>query len=214
MEPRTFSTDPLFNSLAVVSVLLAILLVRKYIDILPAVFRSLFKWKESLRLEYSVRLGRDRNMVYAALIIPACLMLDRYSVGFPSFMSGIHPALHLAGTFLIFFVYLSLRALMKAVCRRRMTDALAYKAVYCLFRSFFCIAVPLCLATVGILTVAKVSAYVVRTAIFDEIVISYALLLLRQREILSHYCTVLTTILYLCALELLPAGFLVILWIV
>ncbi len=214
MEPRILNTDPFFNILAIVSVLLVLVTLRKDIAIYPALVKSLLKWKEPLHLEFNYRTSHDRNVCFAVLIPPLCLMLDRYGIAFPSFMAGIHPSLHLAATIVIFIIYILLRRLMKYVCRSRKTDRLAYEAVFMLFRTVFCIAVPACLATLGILLAAGVPALVIRTVILDELALFYILLLWRQGEILIHYRSVLTTILYLCALEILPLSFLVILWIV
>ncbi|MCD8313029.1 MAG: hypothetical protein LUC24_02610 [Bacteroidales bacterium] len=210
----TFNTNLPVNILAILSVVLIICIIPRFINVIPSALRAIFKWKESVSIEYNVKLCRDRNIVYASLLIPACLMLDRYLPSFPRFMTSLHPALHLLVTFAILLVYTRLRAIMARLCKKPKTDSLGYTAAIRLWRSVICIAVPICLATAAVMGFAHSSAEIVKTVVFYEIILFYILLTVREWEILKHYCSVLTTFLYLCALEILPAAFIVILWTV
>ncbi len=206
-------TDLFTDILVIISVLMVIIFLRKITGIFPVALRSLFKWKECLHLEYSVRLSRDRNVSYAVLILPFCLLMNRCAVSLPSFMTGLHPILHTVLTILIFFIYLWLRDLTHHVFRPRKIDPLVLTASKHIFRSTFVIAVPFLLAVFGILSLTKLSANITNVVILDVTVLFYFLYLLRKWEILVHNCTVLTTFLYICALEIPPALVLAIMWV-
>jgi len=64
----------------------------------------------------------------------------------------------------------------------------------------------LMLATIGLLGVCGAPDSVLRPVLYCEMLLSYLLSLLRTGQILAGSFSVLTTILYLCALEFLPTA--------
>ncbi len=212
--PETDSINVVYDILILVSVLLALISIRDFVEIFPTATKCLLKWKEAARLEFNLSARRTRNMVYYVLILPTCLMLDRFPMSQPSFMAHLNPILHIACTIVIFIVYTWLRLLMKNVCTGKKADVLAHNGAYYLFRTLFCITTPFIIATAGLSTLAGVSFQTVLNIVYVEILLSYILLLWRQREILIHYRSGLATILYLCGVEILPVCFVALLWFV
>ncbi len=203
-----------FDILMLISALLVLLFVRDYIEILPTAGNCLFKWKEAARLEFNLKLHRTRNEIYFVLTLPVCLLLDRFFPFQPPFMESLNPDLHVLCTIAIFYVYVSLRSLMKLICTGRKADALAHNGAFFLFRTLFCIVPPVFLATAGLLSVIGVEENLTKNIVFAEIGLSYLILFWRQREILIHYRSGLATILYLCGVEILPICFVAALWLI
>ena len=60
----------LFKLLVLFSFLIVLLLLRRLVNILPSLLACLMRGKESLNLEASVKLSRDRDALALAMIIP------------------------------------------------------------------------------------------------------------------------------------------------
>ena len=71
--------------------------------------------------------------------------------------------------------------------------------------TYFILLMLLALTTVGVLYLVGVDEVMVKRFLLVEAGVAYLLYLLRKGQILSASCKPLTTFLYLCALELLPA---------
>ncbi len=203
-----------YDILMLVSVFLVLIFIRNYVQIFPTAVNCLFKWKEAARLEFNLKARRMRNLIYYMLILPICLMLDKFFLYPPQFMESLNPNLHIVCTIGIFYVYTLLRALMKVICTGKKADALVHNGEFHLYRTLFCIVPPLFLATAGLLTVIGVDETLTKNIIFYEIILSYVILFWRQGEILIHYRSVLATILYLCGVEILPVCFVAALWLI
>ena len=68
----------LFKLLILFSFLIVLLLLRRLVNILPSLLACLTRGKESLNLEASVKLSRDRDVLAMAMIIPFCLTAFYY----------------------------------------------------------------------------------------------------------------------------------------
>ncbi len=194
----------LADILIAICVILTFLFVRKFIHAIPSAFSCLGRWREAISLEYDTKFCRDRDYIFVTLFIPACLILDRHSVIYPSFMSELNPTLHLLVSICVLIVYYGLRVVADKLFRNKKWETLMVKASFALFRSFFIVAIPLELATLCILSLTSASALVTNHLLLWESIILFVLFLLRRGQILVHHCTVFSTILYLCSLEILP----------
>ena len=79
----------LFNLLALFGFLIVLLLLRRLVNILPSLMACLIRGKESINLEASVKLSRDRDMLALAMIIPFCLTASYYRLYSPVILDGI-----------------------------------------------------------------------------------------------------------------------------
>ena len=60
----------LFNILALISLLIILMMLRKLVGVFPSLVACLVRAKESINLEASAQLSRDRNFIATALVIP------------------------------------------------------------------------------------------------------------------------------------------------
>jgi hypothetical protein len=76
--------------------------------------------------------------------------------------------------------------------------------------TFFIILTLILLATGGVMAVTGADEHVIKTAMLWISAGIYLLFILRKLEIFISSCSVFTAFLYLCALEIIPTGTLVI----
>jgi hypothetical protein len=76
--------------------------------------------------------------------------------------------------------------------------------------TFFIILTLILLATGGVMAVTGADEHVIKTAMLWISAGIYMLFILRKLEIFISSCSVFTAFLYLCALEIIPTGTLVI----
>ncbi len=194
--------------LVAISILAGISVINRIVRIFPSAFTCLGRWKEILTFEFSTQLCRDRDAVFAALIPAAWVMVDRHWLYFPDFMSGVGHHLHLILSFCLVLLFLLLRLMMRQIIHLRDVEKLSDTASHNVFRTFFILTTLLCLAMLGVLSIFRVPEPKTDLVLFIEVMIFYAVFLLRKGQILVHCCSLFSTILYLCGLEILPVGIL------
>lgn len=194
---------------AIICILTVMLSVRRITDVIPSMLGCLFRWKEAFNLEYSVRLSRNRNITFIVLTVPACLLAARFRLYDPDFMSGMTPPLRLLVTCGVFIGYLLTRRLSGTVFRPKTMDRNAYNAARMLFLTFFSLMSMVCIITAGALSFTDTDDTVIRQVSLYITGGFYLLFIFRKCQIFSHYCSLFSTILYLCTLEILPTGLLV-----
>ncbi len=198
-----------FNILALISVLVFITLMRRLVNIFPSLMACMVRWKENVNIEASVKNSYDRNIIAIGMVIPFCLTAEKFNMYDLSFMGGMNENLRIGVTFGIFAAYLLIRqlAFMMVMTRksRKKTYETARKASY----TFFIILTLALVLTGGILSFIGISADIIRTAMLWISAFIYAVFLLRKTQIFASSFSILTSFLYLCALEIIPTGLLV-----
>jgi hypothetical protein len=200
----------LFDLLALFAFLVVLLLLRRLLNIFPSLLACLIRGKESLNLEASVKLSRDRDALALAMIVPFCLVAFRYRIYAPGFLDGFSENSLIGIYFAVFFAYVLLRSLMKWLMRPRRMQQKVYAAASKASSSFFIIGTLLLLATGGLLDLFNVPETDVRSAMLWVSAFIYAVFLLRKTQTFSTSCSVFVAFLYLCALEMIPTGILVV----
>ena len=200
----------LFKLLILFSFLIVLLLLRRLVNILPSLLACLTRGKESLNLEASVKLSRDRDALALAMIIPFCLTAFYYRLYSPGFLSGMTKDYVMGVYFGVFFVYIGLRLLMTWLFRPQKLPKKTYVAADKASYSFFIIYTLFLLAAGAILDVMNVPETVIRNVMLWISAAIYTLFLLRKTQIFSTSCSVFAGFLYLCALEMIPTGILVV----
>ena len=200
----------LFDLLALFAFLVVLLLLRRLLNIFPSLLACLIRGKESLNLEASVKLSRDRDALALAMIVPFCLVAFRYRLYAPGFLGGFSENSLIGIYFAVFFAYVLLRSLMKWLMRPRRMQQKVYAAASKASSSFFIIGTLLLLATGGLLDLFNVPETDVRSAMLWVSAFIYAVFLLRKTQIFTTSCSVFVAFLYLCALEMIPTGILVV----
>lgn len=195
--------------LSVASAILCVIFLKRLYCALPSMVACLFRWKEALNLEYSVGISRDRNLFFILMVIPMSVLLDRYSVYSPDFLDFIPSGYGVVGIFACLSGYILLRSFLFRTARGKKMQKEAYVAAGGLFKSFFSVATLLLIVVAGVLSRAGVQDGTVRTIILCVLSVFWLILLLRKGQIFAHTCTIFSTILYLCTLEIVPTGLLV-----
>ena len=206
----TASAVPLSVSILVVLfVLLMIVQMRSFVHLLPYLMDSLLRARGSAALEGSVRVSRERNEIAAVMLLPMLLLVFRYRLYNPDFLAGAGGDLRLGLIAASLAGYLLLRLVLYVALkpRRRYENyQTAHHATY----TFFILLVLLLLVTAGVMFVSKAPDALVRLVLYAEIIVVYAVLLVRRAQILSLSCNHLRTFLYLCGLEIAPSAALVV----
>ena len=200
----------LFKLLVLFSFLIVLLLLRRLVNIMPSLMACMIRGKESLNLEASVKLSLDRDALALAMIIPFCLVAFRYKLYFPGFIEEMTDDSVLGVYFAVFASYLLLRFMMTWLFRPQKLPKKTYVAADKASRSFFIVYTLILLAMGGVFGLADVQDAVSRDAMLWVSAFMYLLFLLRKTQIFSTSCSVFAGFLYLCALEMIPTGILVV----
>ena len=199
----------LLNTLALISLIIVIILLRRLVNIFPSLLACMIRWKESVNLEMSVKLSRDRNILAVALIIPFCITAFRFGLYSPSFLEGFNESIGLMITIGVFIAYLLLRLALTALCRSKKSRKAAYATSVAAARTFFIILTLLLTAIGGIMSFIGANPHAIKDAMIWVSGAIYLLFLLRRIQIFASSYNFFTVFLYLCALEIIPTGVLV-----
>ena len=199
----------LVNVLVVAFAVLAITLLKRFLQVVPYMADSFLRVRGSAVLEGSIRVSQDRNLVALMLTIPAILVTYRYRLFNPSVLEELDPNFQLAGVALVLLSYVLIRHMVFLWVRPNHHGNIfrqAHRVAY----TYFIFLMLVVLITVGILALAGVEDTLVRYILYAETGLVFLLFLHRGSQILSLSCSRLRTFLYLCALEILPAALLVV----
>ena len=199
----------LFNILALIALLLVLALLKRIACILPSVATCMFRWKENVNIDTSLRLRTERDLASAAMLLPFCLLATRFGLYCPDFMSGMSQNAALGITSAVFVGYLILRmSLIVAMRPKRMSSGI-YHAATSTEHTFFIVLTAALLVIGGIMSVAGASPHAIKVAMFWLSGSIYMLFLTRKLQIFASTCNLFVSFLYLCALEILPTGVLI-----
>ncbi len=198
-----------FDSLALISLIIIVALMRRLVNIFPSLVACMIRWKENINLQLSMKTRTDRDILSYALFIPFCLVAFRFRMYCPGFMRGMADDTRLWTTIGIATAYVFLRIACKMLFHMKATSRSAYSAATDSIRTYFIILTLLLVVTSGILSVFDMPLSHIRTAMFWISGTIYTLFLLRKTQIFLSYCNFFVSFLYLCALEILPTGVLI-----
>ena len=77
-----------FTILVGLALILFLLTVRIVIELMPSLIATAIRWKESLNLEASVKLSRDRNLIALCATVPFSLTAFAHNLYNPAFLTG------------------------------------------------------------------------------------------------------------------------------
>ena len=198
-----------FKIILAIGLIFFLLIIRTFVGLVPSLMATVIRWKESLNLEASVKLSRDRNTVAACAAIFFCLTMIRYDVYDLKCLQNVGLNAHFWILIGIFCLFIAIRTFIEHTIRPRRIQAKSYVAVVRVSYSFFIVLTMLLLLTNGIATVFDISLELTRNAILWISALTYLLHLVRKLQILSSSCSIFAGFLYLCALEILPTGVLI-----
>ena len=199
----------LFVVLAVAFVLAAILFLPRFLSLAPLLFDSLFRARGSVSLESSVRASNDRRLVAAVLLLPAALVTYHYRLYDAAFLRDLSEGWRLLAVLGVIWAYAMVRLAIYRILKPRRNNeffVLARRTSY----TYFILMMIVVLATLGVLSLFRSPAPVIRQVLYTEFILFYFSFLLRRAHILGLSCNPLRTFLYLCALEIIPTAALVV----
>lgn len=201
-------TPVLMGILVTVFVVLALLLIKNFLHVLPFLWDSVFRARGSVALENNVRVARERNQQVFVLMIPAILFIYRYRLYDARFLQSLEGNWRLAAVAGVFLAYLLLRFLMYLILKpKRRSDhyRMAHRAGF----TFFILLLLPAIAGVIILYFFRANDFIIKSFLYILAALTYLVFLVRKSQILSLSCNPLLTFLYLCGLEILPTGALI-----
>ena len=199
----------LFNISVLISLLVCLLMLRRFVGVFPSLMACIVRWKESVNLDAGATLSRDRDMMALAMILPFCLCAEKFSLYDPTWMGNLGPGGRLGAVIGIFTAYASVRKGLEYALRPKKMNPKTYRTAGKASYTFFILLTLMLMSTGGLLSFADVNPGIIRNAMLWVSAITYALFLLRKTQIFVSSCNFFSSFLYLCALEILPTGALV-----
>ena len=199
----------MFDILALISIIFIMFLLKTIVGILPSVVACLFRWKENLNIEASVRLSRDRDFSAIAMLIPFYLIAFRFRIYNPSFVAILPDSSRLWVVIGILTAYLIARKTMSMLIHPRRMSQKALAAAEKSANTFFIILTLVLLLVGSVCSFFNASLDAIRATSLWLSALIYGLYLVRKLQIFTSSCSLFTAFLYLCALEILPTGILV-----
>ena len=203
------SVPVLFTVLAVVYVLVSIVFLPRFLSLAPLLFDSLFRARGSVSLENSVRYSNDRRLLATVCLIPASLLVYHYRIWDAAFLYEMSDGWRLLCVIGVFCLFFLLRLAMYVLFKpRRKVDfyRLSRRTAY----TYFILFVLIALVTTGLLALFGCNDLLIKKVLILESAFVYAVFFARRAQILALSCNPFRTFLYLCALEILPTGALVV----
>jgi len=189
-----------------------VLIMRQFLDLFrltPPLLYSYSRSRGAEALEQSLGMERARNRIAINLILPFCVILDRFQALHPAFLDTLPAFWGVPATIGLLIGYLILRALCYLACGIRRYGTKAVHTVRHNLYNYMMLALPILLLETAVLLLAHVPEEVSTSVIRWTLSVLWAFATWRTGQILHAYCSGFSTFLYLCALELLPAAALV-----
>lgn len=219
MDHGTSGTDPALvqlwgdsivnSALVSAAILLAVILLPAILETLPVVLSGFMRTKPILNLDNNTSQARTRNQVAWTSFLAISLFCARYSLVKVDFLDGKAAGISTLVTVAAVFAYLILRLILSSMVKPSGRKKEYFKAADSIFYNYAIILAAIMAVTAAFAAVTGMNDLTVRSILIYESAGMAAVLILRKLEILSDYCNLLLGILYLCALEIFPAGLLI-----
>lgn len=205
-EDGAFVQSLTTNGTIVICAISFLLCIKKIRNLLPSLIGCILRWKESVNLEFSMKLKRDRNILAAVAVIPFCLICSQYRIYNPDFMSGMGDAIRLVITVGVFILMMTVRHMAEWCFKGWKCDKETYGIGILSSRTFFIITTSAALIAAGITAASGMDRSLSAIVISVTILCFYLLSLLRKVQIFANSCNLFQAFLYLCGLEILPTS--------
>ena len=196
----------LFDILALISLLIILLMLRRLVGVCPSLMACLIRWKESVNLETSAQLSRDRNLLAMTMVIPFSLTVWKYGLYCPGFILKSNDNIGLCITIGAVFTFILVRKGLELMLRPRKRNSKTYDTACKAGRTFFSLLTLTLLAMGGIMSFNGTPDDSIKTAMLWVSAAIYMVFILRKFQIFVSSTSFFAGFLYLCALELIPTG--------
>ena len=200
----------MFNTLALISVITAMILLKTFVGVFPSILASAIRWKENINIESSVRLSRDRDLTALAMILPFCLTVFRFRIYNPSFIANLPDPSRLWSVLGIFAIYILIRKATTMLAKPHRIPQKTYAAAEKSANTYFILLTLSLLLFGSIASFLDVQLSTIRQASIILSALIYGVYIIRKVQIFASSCSLFVAFLYLCALEILPTGILII----
>jgi len=192
-----------------ICLLSAVLALRKTVNITPSVIACIFRWKENVNLEYSLKLRRDRDLISILCFLPFCFTLSVNGVINPSYVPEDAHAFRLLVTICSIALYFFLLNLLSELFKEKSFPKDMFNtARHCIF-TYYILVTGIIILSSGILSLFGAGQSLSRGVIIWEMSLIFIVFLYAKLQIFASFCKVFPTFLYLCALDLIPTALLV-----
>ncbi len=198
--------------LVVVAAVLAVLVLRDYVRLVPLLAGCLLRERGNVEIEHSVSQARNRNRCSMAGLFILCLLGSRYNLYPAGFMQRIPVSWHtgvLAGVMAAFLLLRKMLSVLSDPLTRKKLDSEMRGAVHHALYNYFLVMLPVILVSTALFWIFRAQDGPIRYSIWAELIVCLVFAWFRTGQILRSRYSVLQTFLYLCGLELLPVAALV-----
>ena len=199
----------MFNTLALISVLAIMALLKTFVGVFPSILAATIRWKESINIESSVRLSRDRDLTAIAMTLPFCLTAFTFRLYNPDFIANLPDNARLWAIIGVVLSYIFIRKIVAIAVHPHKASKQASVAATKSANTFFILLTLVLLLVGSICSFFNASPNGIRLACLWLSALIYGLYLIRKLQIFASSCSLFVAFLYLCALEILPTGILV-----
>lgn len=152
--------------LILASLVLVLIFLDRLVNVFPSLVACVIRWKESINLEASVKLGRDRNLTALLMLLPFCLVATRFRLYDPAFMSVMDDTARLGVILTVAIAYVLLRAMLTHLLRNGKISPKPYQAACNSFYTFFIMLTLCLLAMAGIMPFTDMEPEVIKMQCF------------------------------------------------
>lgn len=201
-----WSSSPVNSTVVVLLVILSIVFLRNILSSIVPIAGCYTRPRGVYNLESNLRSVKDRNIFAILMVLPFTMMLSGYRIWNPRFASGLTDELHLAVTTGAFIAAAFFRYLLTTQLRGRRTNIESFNNANRFTYTHFIVLVIVMLATAGILSISGAGFVVSRRILLWVMAVMGVILIIRKINIFNYFCSPFASFLYLCGLEILPAG--------
>lgn len=202
-------TSTLNTGLAALCMILLILFLRRLVTVMPHISAGLFRWKKLVSMEDNMRLSRERDSVATVCVPTAMMCISRLDMVRADFITPLTPGMKTLAIMGLISGFLLVRKIFAAVFPERKFRHDSCKAGNKAGYDFLILLTVCYLILIlagsfsdGWMEFAHKASYYVTGAL-------WGIFLIRKMQIMDTNDGQFTAFLYLCTVEILPAGLLV-----
>lgn len=188
------------------AVVVAVMLMGSLLQAVPRAVKSFFSTKQIMTVGMSMNLSHIRNVAAVAMLLPFCIGVDYFRIFRPAFMERVPAGFNVAVIFVCLVAFLMLRAMMRYIINPDNVNPDIFRIVFRFAYDFFIVQSLIFLLLIAVSSLFPDTVLIVRKVAMASLCIVYLVFLTRKLQILTNSCNLFAAFLYLCALEIVPAG--------
>lgn len=209
VEAAALWSECAVNRVAVIAVtVLLVLVLSDLLQLMPLLLRCLSRWKGNIEIEHNIGVARTRSRIAVVCGLCLCIIADRYT-GLAGHWTQ-EPGLSLAVSAAILAAYTLARRIIYLVTPIRKLDSETASALRHSLYNYSILCCILLLVSIIPMAALSVPDETRRIVILAATGLVYFIFVIRAGQIIASRYAFFRTFLYLCALEFLPAGILLI----